>query len=143
MFGILMAVCSVLFITQIFTDMIILKGNKVTNQFLNDMLFKMQNSPVFFFTIVVFVVIGYYILFSATQGNVKLGVRFFFISFYPIKEKETFINSFFANCMLMNLYSVAATQFMVQCFAPYMVGTVAAKIWLVQIANIEFFGWLF
>jgi len=32
---------------------------------------------------------------------------------------------------------------MVQCFAPFMVDTVAAKIWLVQIYNIELFGWLF
>lgn len=93
--------------------MIVLKGSKVTNQFLNNMLFKMQTSPVFFFTIVVFIVMGYYVLFSATKGNIKLGMRFFFISFYPIKEKETFINSFFANCMIMNLYAVAATQFMV------------------------------
>jgi len=93
--------------------MIVLKGNKVTNQFLNNMLYKMQASRVYFFTIIVFLAMGYYILFSATKGNVKLGMRFFFISFYPIKEKETFINSFFANCMLMSLYSVAATQFMV------------------------------
>ena len=131
MFGILMAIASVIFITQIFTDMMVLKGNKVTNQFLNNMLFRMQESPVYFLTIVVFILMGYYVLFSATKGNIKLGMRFFFISFYPIKEKETFINSFFANCMIMNLYSVAATQFMVQSFAPYLLGTVAAKIWLV------------
>ena len=131
MFGILMAIASVIFITQIFTDMIVLKGSKVTNQFLNNMLFRMQESPVYFLTIVVFILMGYYVLFSATKGNIKLGMRFFFISFYPIKEKETFINSFFANCMIMNLYSVAATQFMVQSFAPYLLGTVAAKIWLV------------
>jgi hypothetical protein len=126
-----MAIASVIFITQIFTDMMVLKGNKVTNQFLNNMLFRMQESPVYFLTIVVFILMGYYVLFSATKGNIKLGMRFFFISFYPIKEKETFINSFFANCMIMNLYSVAATQFMVQSFAPYLLGTVAAKIWLV------------
>jgi len=104
-----MGIFSVLFITQIFSDMIILKGNKTTNQFLNNMLFLIQQSPVFFFAIIIFILMGYYILFSASKGNVKLGMRFFFISFYPIKEKETFINSFFANCMLMSLYSVAAT----------------------------------
>ena len=48
--------------------MIVLKGDKVTNQFLNNMLFKMQTSPVFFFTIVIFILIGYYVLFSAAKG---------------------------------------------------------------------------
>ena len=78
---------------------------------------------------------GYYFFFCATKGNVKLGMRFLFITFYPIKAKETFVTSFFANCMIMNLYSVAVTQLVVQCFADFMVGTEAARIWLVLVRN--------
>ena len=32
---------------------------------------------------------------------------------------------------------------MVQSFAPFLVGTTAAKIWLVQVANMELFGVIF
>lgn len=60
-----MAAASILFIAQIFSDMLILKGSKTVNPFLNNMLLRMQASAVYFFTVVVFVIIGYYVLFSA------------------------------------------------------------------------------
>ena len=108
-FGICMAIFSIIFIFQVFTYMLVVKNGHYVNAFLNNMLFDIQNSPVFFITIGVFILMGYYVLLCAHKGNVKLGMRFLFISFYPIKEKETFINSFFANCIVMNLYAVAVT----------------------------------
>jgi len=89
--------------------MLVFKNGHYVNAFLNNMLFDIQNSPVFFIAIGVFILMGYYVLLCAHKGNIKLGMRFLFISFYPIKEKETFINSFFANCIVMNLYAVAVT----------------------------------
>lgn len=40
LFGLAMGIFSVIFIIQIFTSMLILKGDQVTNYFLNNMLFK-------------------------------------------------------------------------------------------------------
>lgn len=40
LFGLTMGIFSVIFIIQIFTSMLILKGDQVTNYFLNNMLFK-------------------------------------------------------------------------------------------------------
>jgi len=40
LFGLAMGIFSVIFIIQIFTSMLVLKGDQVTNYFLNNMLFK-------------------------------------------------------------------------------------------------------
>jgi hypothetical protein len=96
-----------------------------------------------FAVIPTFILLCYYFLFAAHKGSVALGMRFFFVSFYPIQKKETFANSFFANCIIMSLYSVAVSQLCVQCFGEYMAGTTAAKIWQVQVRNMYVWSWLF
>jgi hypothetical protein len=70
-------------------------------------------------------------------------MRFLFVSFYPIAPKETYSNSFFANCIVLNLYTVAVTQLTVQSFGEYMVNTQAAKLWLVQVQHMYIFQWLY
>lgn len=57
--------------------------------------------------------------------------------------KETFVNAFFANCILLNVYSVAVTQFAVQNFQAYLLNTTAVKIWIVQISNLTKVNWVF
>ena len=80
---------------------------------------------------------------AALNGNIKLGLRFFFISFYPIVPKETFVNSFMANCMVLNLWMTAVTQLMNVLFRGYLRGTQIAKIMQVQVRNMYFFGWFY
>jgi len=79
----------------------------------------------------------------ALRGNVKLGLRFFFVSFYPIVPKETFINAFMANCLTVNLWMAALIQLMNVMFRGYLRGTQSAKIFEVQIRNMYFFSWFF
>lgn len=57
--------------------------------------------------------------------------------------KETFVNAFFANCILLNVYSVAVTQFAVANFQAYLINTTAVKIWIVQISNLNGVKWVF
>lgn len=95
-----------------------------------------------FFAPVLFVIFGYYYFLCATQGNVKFGLRFFFVSFYPLVPKETFVNSFMANCLILNIYNIALTQFLCQCFEGYIVGTSAALIWNVQVRYMNYITWV-
>ena len=95
---------------HIFCYIVSLKANKVpSNPFFNNMLVLMDESVLKFATIPVFICLGYYLLFCAHKGNITLGMRFLFVQFYPISKKETFVNSFFANCIVMSLYAVAVT----------------------------------
>lgn len=109
-----MAIASLIFMVHIFCYIVSLKANKVpSNPFFNNMLVLMDESVITFATIPVFICLGYYLLFCAHKGNITLGMRFLFVQFYPIQKKETFVNSFFANCIVMSLYSVAVTQLVV------------------------------
>ena len=80
---------------------------KEVEPFLNDMLEQTETSALGFLSTVFLVIIGLFLTAAALNGNIKLGLRFFFVSFYPIVPKETFVNSFMANCMIMNLWMAA------------------------------------
>lgn len=80
---------------------------------------------------------------AALRGNVKLGLRFFFVSFYPLVPKETFVNSFMANCLVMNFWMMSLTQLMNVLFRGYLRGTQVAKLFEVQIRNMQFFRWFY
>lgn len=73
------------------------------------MFFKLEDSMLSVLTIPTMILCGYYFLLSAFKGNIKLGMRFLFVTFYPIAAKDTYVNSFFINAIVLNLYSVAVT----------------------------------
>ena len=100
MLGIVLAVFSLLMIIHVFNYMALMVDNKTIDPFLNTMLEQIEASPVRFLSVLVFCFIGYYCYFAAAMGNIKFGLRFFFLSFYPVIPKETFVNSFMANCLV-------------------------------------------
>jgi hypothetical protein len=105
-----MGILSILFIVHIFCYLVVFNQFKVSSQpFFNNMLAMMEDSVMSFAAIPIFLLMGYYFLFCAHKGNIKLGMRFLFVTFYPVSPKETYVSSFFANCIVMNLYSVAVT----------------------------------
>jgi hypothetical protein len=53
---------------------------------------------------------------ATLHGNIKFGLRFFSITFYPLVPGETFVNSFFINAILMNLYTPALVYMIVDLF---------------------------
>jgi len=55
-------------------------------------------------------------MFATVHGNIKFGLRFFSITFYPLVPGETFVNSFLINAILMNLYSTSLVYFLVDLF---------------------------
>lgn len=90
---------------------------------LNDALEQIENSPAGFLATVFFVLIGFYLVLATVRGNVKFGLRFFVVSFYPIVPRETFVNAFFANCLALNTYITALTHFINFMFRGYLRGT--------------------
>lgn len=109
--GILMGILSIVLMIHIFCNVAIRGDSEKlsSHPFLTNMLFRMENSVVSFATIPCLLLIGYYMLAAAWKGNVKLGMRFLVVTFYPLKWKETFSDAFFVNCIVLNLYSMAVT----------------------------------
>jgi len=121
--GILAFAVSCLLIIHTFCYVALKVDGKTVEPFLNDMFEQMETSPVGFLSSVLLAALGIFLMVCALRGNVKLGLRFFFVSFYPVVPKETFINSFMANCLVMNLWMAALIQFMNVLFRGYLRGT--------------------
>ena len=141
--AIIMAAISVVLIIHTFMYVALKVDGKTVNPFLNDLLEQIETGPVGFLSSVLLVAIGLFLMVCTLRGNVKLGLRFFFVSFYPIVPKETFVNSFMANCMVMNLWMFALTQLMTVLFRGYLRGTATAKIFSVQVLNMYGINWFF
>lgn len=114
---------------------------EVLDPFMDGYLVSIEQSPVSFFATLLLIASGFYFMYSAFKGNVKLGLRFFVVTFYPLVPKETFVNSFMANCLIMNFWMVALTNYMCLLFKYYLVGTNIARIFNVLVRNMMFFGW--
>ena len=126
--AVLMFILSVLIIIHTFCYVALKVDGREVEPFLNDLVERLQVSVLGFLATVIVVVIGGFMVIAALNGNIKLGLRFFFISFYPIVPKETFVNSFMANCMVLNLWMTALTQLMNVLFRGYLRGSQIAKI---------------
>jgi len=72
---------------------------------------------------IVFCFFGYYLFYATVIGNIKFGLRFFTISFYPMVPKETFVNSFIVNALSMNMWVVALVYLLVDLFRQFFSGT--------------------
>jgi len=79
-----------------------------------------------FISILLFLAIGYYLFMATVQGNIKFGLRFFSLNFYPLVPGETFVNSFMVNAFMMNVYMYALTYWIVDLFRYFLRGTQAA-----------------
>lgn len=83
-----------------------INGRPVT-PFLNALLEKIEVSPASVFATVLFALIGYYFMFATIKGNIRIGMRCFCFSFYPLMPNETFVNAFIFNALLMNIWMFA------------------------------------
>jgi LMBR1 domain-containing protein 1 len=77
-------IISLVMIVHLFLYVLLKVNNKSVKPFLNTMLEKIEVSNASFFATVLFAFIGYYLMFCAIKGNVKLGMRFFCFTFYPM-----------------------------------------------------------
>jgi len=69
-----------------------------------------------FLSVIIFMMIAVYMFYATFLGNVKFGLRFFSLSFYPMVPRETFVNSFIVNAFIMNIWMHSFTYMMVDLF---------------------------
>ena len=63
-----------------------------------------------------FTAFGFYLFYATLMGNIKFGLRFFSLNFYPMVPRETFVNSFVVNAFLMNVWMYALIYELVDLF---------------------------
>jgi hypothetical protein len=143
-YGFIIVVAAIAFILTIWYMVFTFKNaafKDVVDPFMDKYLVEIGQSPVSFVATLLLIFTGAYFMYSAFKGNVKLGLRFYVVTFYPLMPKETFVNAFMANCLIMNLWMVALTNYMCIMFKYYLVGTNVARIFNVLLQNMMFFGW--
>ena len=141
LFSVFTAFLSFLYIIHIFNNVALHVDKKPLRPFMDRWINDLENSAFSFFASLLLIFSGLYLMVCALRGNVKMGLRFFVVSFYTVVPRETFVNSFMANCLVMNLWMVSLTQFMVIMFKSYLRGTQIAKIFEVQVRHMYFFWW--
>jgi len=132
-------IISLILIVHLFLFLLLKVNGKPIKPFLNAVLEKIETSNASFFSTVLFAFIGYYLMFCAIKGNVKLGMRFFCFTFYPMQPKETFVNSFFFNALLMNFWMFSLIQFICEFLSEYVRSTNVSKIYEVQVTHMRFY----
>lgn len=96
-----------------------------------------------FLSSIFFCFFGFYFFYATCLGNIKFGLRFFSLSFYPMVPKETFVSSFIINAILMNVWMIALVYEIIDLFRQYFTGTEAAVFFQVIAKNQMFYGWAF
>mmetsp|Transcript_1719 Transcript_1719/g.1627 ORF Transcript_1719/g.1627 Transcript_1719/m.1627 type:complete len:415 (+) Transcript_1719:234-1478(+) len=139
--GILAFIFSLILVIHLFVYVLLKVDGKSVGPFLNALLEKLENSSASFLATLLFSFIGFYLMFCTIKGNVKLGMRFFFFTFYPMVPKETFVNAFFFNALLINVWMFSLIQFMVVLFSEYVRKSDISLIFEVQITHMRFYSY--
>jgi LMBR1 domain-containing protein 1 len=82
-----------------------------------------------------------YLLLCTIVGCFKIGLRFLCISIHPMKQNGTYVNSFLFNLGIMLICTIPVVHFCTYAFAGYTKNTDSFQIFVVQIENLEFFGY--
>jgi LMBR1 domain-containing protein 1 len=139
--GIVCFIISMIIVIHLFCYILLKMDDRPVLPFLNDLLEGLESSSVSVLATILFAFIGYYLMFAAIKGNVRVGMRLLCFTFYPLLPNETFVNAFIFNAMLMNLWMFALVQFMTDMFKEYIRQTSISMIFSVQIKNMYFYAW--
>jgi len=141
--GFLCSIVSILWIIHILVYMIIVVDGVPLHPFFNNLLTFLSDNSVAFLSTFIFALLSVYLLWATMKGNFKFGMRFTWITFYPMQEHETFMNAFLFNVLLINIWSFSLTQFDTYAFADYVRGTQINMIFGVQIKYMYFYQWFY
>lgn len=81
-----------------------------------------------------------YLLFCATKGCFKLGMRFMCMDLHPMKPGKTYMSSFMFNIGLILLCALPVVQFCSSAFADYARFATIRQIYGVQVKYLKFFS---
>lgn len=135
--GIASALGTSVWLTHIMIYMILSPSR---HSFLNAYLKTFDNwFPIFGYLTYAF--LSLYMLLCTIVGCFKIGLRFLCMSIHPMKQNGTFVNSFLFNLGIMLICTIPVIHFCTYAFSGYTKNTDSFLIFIVQIENLEFFGY--
>jgi len=124
LFGLIGLVVSMILFVQMWVAGTLRFEDRQHSPWLSTELDNMLRSPNWsFMSIIIFCFFATYLFYATLLGNIKFGLRFFSLSFYPLVPHETFVNSFIINAFLMNLWMHALTFELIDLFRQFFAGT--------------------
>ena len=142
--GIFCMILSVLWILQIIFYIIVRIDDKPLFSFLNVPLVVLADVNLSFLSIMIYVVLTFYLLIITLKGNFKFGLRIMILGqIHPMKKDNTYMNSILFNVLLVMLTSVSVIQFSIRAFGEYTSSTDADIIFNTQIKYLTFYRFFF
>lgn len=118
---------------------IIIKGNPVS-EFLNGVFKFLEFTIARFISTIAFAALCIYLLLCVLKGNIKFGLRLFFIiRIHPMKLGRTFVNTFLFNVIFVLLCVPAMMHFIIELFQSYMRLTSSAFLFTGLMERMKFF----
>lgn len=137
--GILALVCSIGWFFHIILYQII---KPPVSPMLNDILRAADSSFALFGTIL-YCCFAIHLMWCVVKGNMKFGLRFFFIPIHPMRVGKTMMNAFLVNVSLILMASVACVQFCAAAFSIYARFTQASFIFGTQVRAMKYLKYFF
>ncbi|KAG5502847.1 hypothetical protein JKF63_04617 [Porcisia hertigi] len=85
-------------------------------------------------------ILAFYLMWSTFQGQIALGLRFFFFQIHPMKRRDTLVNAFLFNASLLLITSFAVLFFVVRSFRDYVALTAINGLMNVFVAHLRGIG---
>lgn len=115
--------------------------NRPLLPFLNELLIKLDQSNASFLGTGIFFYLCIYIIWCVQKGTVRFGMRIpGCCRFHPMKEGETWMNSFLFNIILMLISSVGVIQLCISSFPTYTRNTDIYTMICLQLNYMKFYS---
>lgn len=142
--GCLLACVSFVMLLHVIFNVLAYKNGKPLTPFLNTVFIWLEFSVARFISTIFFAFLSLYMLCCVIKGNIKFGLRLFFlIKIHPMKLGRTYMNSFIFNSILVLFCVPPLIHFQTICFQTYMTMTSSAFLFLTIVQNMKFFKWFF
>lgn len=138
--GIICGVISIIWVVHIFLWMIWIPS---IYPFLNSLLDALEFYvfPAVAWAVYLFFV--YYLLLCVLYGVIRIFANVPFVSFYPMKFRDTLLNGFLVNCGILLLASVTVCQFSAMAFSGYARYTAIDAMFSTYINNMRYIKYFF
>jgi LMBR1 domain-containing protein 1 len=111
--------------------------------FLNEIFIYLSSGNGYIAAFVLFILISLYLLATVVKGAMKFGMKLFCLPIYPLREKDTPLNSLLFNSMIILLSSAAIAHLTYLAFQDYAYGSSAVFVFGTQVNYLDFYRFFF
>lgn len=111
--------------------------------FLNEILISLSSGNGYIAAFIVFILISLYLLATVVKGAMKFGMKLFCLPIYPLREKDTPLNSLLFNSLIILLSSGAIAHLTYLAFEDYAYGSSAVFVFGTQVNYLDFYRFFF